>query len=109
MQEEREDKDKPCQYIGNMKDGSTAGFKYFKKADHLKLKVMTRGDKGLFEVRSSFKGELLGVVELKENKEFSISEEIAIDLKEEEKFSLYFTYRGEGHIDFYGFEIIGNA
>ena len=108
MQEQEDGKEKPGQYIGNMKDGATAGFKYFKKADHLKLKVMTRGDKGLFEIRSSLKGEVLGIITLTENKDFAVSEETDIDLKGDDKFSLYFTYRGEGSIDFFGFEIKGN-
>ncbi len=99
--EDREDD--PGQFIRNMSDGSTAGFKYFKPAESLYLSVFTRGDEGLFEVREVFHGPVLNTIRLDKNDGFSESETVLIELSDMKKVSLYFTYRGNGHIDFDSF------
>ena len=86
-----------------MKDGSTAGFKYFSYRDPVMLSIRYRGAKGVMEVRASFKGKLLGTISLSACKDFEESEAIMISLPESEHFSLYFTYRGEGSVDFESF------
>ena len=95
----------PSQFIRNMCDGSSAGFKYFVPADHIKLSVFTRGDEGLFEIRDRFNGPLLNTIHLDSNEEFSESETVMIDLPKTNRFSLYFTYKGNGHIDFDSFSL----
>ena len=95
----------PNQYIGNMKDGSTAGFKYFSYRDPVMLSIRYRGAKGVMEVRASFKGKLLGTISLSACKDFEESEAITVSLPESEHFSLYFTYRGEGAVDFESFRL----
>jgi hypothetical protein len=45
----------------------------------------------------------LGTISLSACKDFEESEAIMISLPESEHFSLYFTYRGEGAVDFESF------
>ena len=101
-----EDREKdPDQFIRNMNDSSTAGFKYFEPVKAVSLSVFTRGDEGLFEIRESFDGPVLNVIRLKRNDTFTQSETVRISFSEKEKLSLYFTYRGQGHVDFDSFII----
>ena len=94
------------QYIRNMRDGSTAGFKYFTYKDEVKLQVTSRGDEGLFEVRTDLNGAVLATIPLSENKDYKNSEPVIIRFPNKEKLSLYFTYRGKGSIDFLSFEFV---
>lgn len=93
------------QYIANMRDGSTAGFKYFD------IKAVN-----IINVRVSGKG--LGVMEVSTDPDFSkIAAEIPVRPESSEKsFSgiarlenrktaLYFRYRGEGYVNFWSFEL----
>ena len=99
-------RDEECiegQYIRNMKDGSTAGFKYFKPIKKIRLSVKTRGAGGFFEIRTSFKGEILGSIPIRQSEVFIESEAVEIEFDDTHPFALYFTYRGEGSIDFDSF------
>ena len=89
-----------------MRDGSTAGFKYFTYKEEVKLQVTSRGDEGLFEVRTDLNGAVLATIPLSENKDYKNSEPVIIRFPNKEKLSLYFTYRGKGSIDFLSFEFV---
>ena len=91
------------QYIRNMKDGSTAGFKYFEPVRKVRLSVKTRGDGGCFEIKTSPGGEVLKVIPLSSGEVFTESEEAEIEFNDVCPLSLYFTYRGDGSIDFDSF------
>ena len=93
----------PGQYIRNMRDGSTAGFKYFEPVNSNGLSVFTRGDEGIFEIRNRLNGPVLNTIHLKRNTDFKESETVIVDFPETEKFSLYLTCKGNGHIDFDSF------
>ncbi len=91
------------QYIRNMRSGSTAGFKYFEPLRNARLSVRTRGDCGLFEIKTSLKGEVLATIHLKQSETFIESEAVGISFEDARRFALYFTYRGKGSIDFDSF------
>lgn len=99
--------DNPNQYIANMTDGSVAGFKYFSFEEVTTIAVTLRGEgKGLLFI-STTEGEepvatlLINVSNDKEWMTFTAPIEIDKGTK-----PLYFTYKGEGHIDFALFELI---
>ncbi|MBQ8161724.1 MAG: family 43 glycosylhydrolase [Clostridia bacterium] len=94
------------QYVANMRDGSVAGFKYF-SFDAEK------------EIRVSACGRGTGTVEVSVAPDFKVlSAGIHVELSGGRKsftgtlsvpdgtWPLYFRYRGSGHMDFYGFEIL---
>ena len=98
------DKDS-VQYIANMRDGSTAGFKYFD------LRELTR-----ISVTVSGKG--LGTIEVSDDASFeNILAEVPVRLNSmgsafsgtaksgSGNAALYFRYRGEGYADFWSFEL----
>ena len=100
--EDREDS--PNQYIKNMRDGSICGFKYFSYTDSSDITVITRGDDGIFKIRTSPDGEILAEIPLKKKQEYHESIPVKIVFPKTEKLALYFTYRGSGSIDFLSFE-----
>lgn len=102
-QEGADREDHPGQYIRNMRDGSTAGFRYFAHSDACSLSVISRGDEGIFEVRSALKGPVLAEIPLTSGNDYHESESITFRIPDEDSFSLYFTYRGKGSIDFLSF------
>lgn len=95
----------PNQYIKNMKDGASCGFKYFEYCDSLNITVETRGDEGLFEIRTSLNGPILGKIYLDKHEEYMESKSIDIKIPDKKEFALYFTYRGNGSIDFNSFTL----
>lgn len=86
-----------------MRDGSTAGFRYFAHIGACSLSVISRGDEGIFEVRSALKGPVLAEIPLTSGNDYHESESITFRIPDEDSFSLYFTYRGKGSIDFLSF------
>ena len=60
-------------------------------------------DDGIFEIRNRLNGPVLNTIHLKRNTDFKESETVIVDFPETEKFSLYLTYKGNGHIDFDSF------
>ena len=95
----------PGQYIRNMKDGATAGFKYFTATDRITVKAFTRGAKGIFEIRTELNGEVKGIIHLNESSTFTASTSSEFNIGDKDHFALYFTYRGEGAVDFLEFEL----
>ena len=94
------------QYIANMQDGATAGYKYFAvdKISHITLWMKGDGV-GEVEIRSQLEKEPFARIKInaeKENKVFETTCEIYFG---KEPVALYFTYKGKGYVDFHGFEI----
>ncbi len=94
------------QYIANLRGGSTAGFKYFDLQDPQSITVTLRGNgKGQMAVRTKPDGApiALFVVRPGENwQEFTGH----INCSIQGVHALYFTYHGEGSIDFHSFTLI---
>ncbi|MCK0472276.1 family 43 glycosylhydrolase [Halalkalibacter sp. APA_J-10(15)] len=96
---------RPTQYIANMRDGAKAGFKYF-QLDHLKgISVKVCGQAvGFIYVSDSMDGEPFAKIEIepsKEYRQFRTNTKVENGVK-----ALYFTFKGEGALDFYSFELI---
>lgn len=91
------------QYIANMRDGSYAGFKYFDFDGLKKISVCVRGTgNGKVEIRTHLDGEPICVIPVApagEWNSFSTPAEL------EGSHALYFTYRGDGYIDFSSFAL----
>jgi len=98
--EDREDN--PNQYIANMLDGSIAGFKYFDMKDTSIISVKVAGSGvGELQVSTTIRGEKVAVIPISPMKEKEMyTAPIQID---DGVNALYFTYRGEGSINFYSF------
>lgn len=101
----RDDDRDAVQYIANMRDGSVAGFKYFRIDDLSRITVTIAG-KGM------------GVIQISDREDFQvIAAEIALRADGRECsasapivltrgiHALYFRYQGSGTIDFYRFEL----
>lgn len=103
-QEGADREDNPNQYIANMTDGSVAGFKYFDIKDAARIAVTVRGTgKGFFRVTTELNGAEIAAIPLEaidEWKEFSAELKLADGVT-----ALYFTYCGEGAVDFNSFTI----
>ncbi|MDO4622067.1 MAG: family 43 glycosylhydrolase [Eubacteriales bacterium] len=122
--EDREDN--PDQYIANMRDGSTAGFRYFQFEDLLGLNITIRKStyvekKPVFSRKKAENCE--GVMEVRFRREGEIIAQIpvrALDLQDKDWVELpiaqinepytgvsglYFTYKGKGSIDFKAFKL----
>ena len=93
----------PGQYIGNIQDGTIIGFKYFSYTRIIKLSVKTRGDEGSFEIRTDLNGEILSRIRIERSDDYKESETVCFEIPAGDRFALYFTYKGKGHIDFYEF------
>lgn len=94
------------QYIKNMRDGSVAGFKYFRMDGKTEI---------VLEIRGNAKGEFW----ISDTEDFREYIRIPVDITNGEsrkvrgrltkicgETALYFQYTGEGAVDFYGFELI---
>lgn len=100
--EDREDN--PNQYVANMTDGSLAGFKYFifDKVEEISVKVRGNGN-GVFLVSTELGGKPVAEVKISAQNDwstFSAPMKIEDDVK-----PLYFTYKGDGSVDFMSFTI----
>lgn len=93
----------PGQYVKNLREGSTAGFKYFEYTKQCRISVSTRGDEGSFEIRNRFNGEVLGIIPVDAGNDWHGSEFVEISFPESDQIALYFTYKGKGSIDFLSF------
>jgi hypothetical protein len=87
------DGDEETGYITNMRDGATAGFKYFACKGVNKIAVKVRGIcRGSFEVKTSWNGEALGYIPVVPS---NIWKEYSADITVPDGVhALYFTYRG---------------
>lgn len=100
----RDRENHPDQYIANMCDGATAGFKYFDLSGTDRVRVCLRGRaEGCMEVTEKPGGEILARIPV------SIKSAKAVfggRLKPlDGVHALYFTYRGKGHPDFLAFQL----
>lgn len=88
------------QYISNMRDGATAGFKYFQFECPTSISVKVRGEgNGIMEVRAEEGGMCICVIPLSQRDEWKIFEaESKAELQGVHP--LFFTYRGKGFVDF---------
>lgn len=98
------EKGKQC--IKNMRDGATAGYKYFDLEGLYTIKVKTRGDSGYLLIKNSLTGNNIATISLPQSNDWTQSE--CKIMMPKGKTALYFTYKGEGKIDFLSFEIIKN-
>lgn len=92
-------------YIANMRDGATAGFKYFNLNGIKSISVKIRGGayNGAFEVRQAWDGQLIGKIPLNgstEWKTYSANIELPDGVS-----ALYFSYTGKGNISFASFTL----
>ncbi len=99
------DGDEEIGYIANMKASATAGFKYFDCKGIKRVKIKTRGyARGDFEVRTAWDGPVLGRITVGAftNVWTEYSADIAIPDGIQ---SLYFTYVGQGSVQFGSFTL----
>ncbi|MBR0463727.1 MAG: family 43 glycosylhydrolase [Clostridia bacterium] len=91
-------------YIANMRNTATAGFRYFDCRGVRKVSVRTKGyARGKLEIRTAWDGEALGSIPIGYANVWHDTEaEIAIPDGVQ---SLYFTFVGQGHMQFAGFEL----
>ena len=101
-QEGEDREDNPNQYINNMVDGATAGYRYFDFSSAKALSVKVRGTAdGEFVVRDGRGGEVVSKIRIAPSENWTeYSAPITI---ENGKHALYFTYEGQGAADFYSF------
>ncbi|CAM3556521.1 family 43 glycosylhydrolase [Paenibacillus lupini] len=89
------DEDEELGYIANMRDSSTAGFKYFRCERIRKIKIKVRGYcRGDFEIKTSWDGPVLARIPVEFTnvwKEYSTNIVIPDGIQ-----ALYFTYKGMG-------------
>ena len=91
-------------YIANMRDSATAGFRYFDCRGVRKISVRTKGyARGQMEIRTAWDGEALGAIPIGYANVWHDTEaDIAVPNGVR---SLYFTFSGQGHLQFAGFEL----
>lgn len=90
------------QYIANMQDGATAGFKYFNLQNASKISVQVRGNaNGEMVVSSVIGGDILAHIPIDANDTYQY---FASELKVRNDVSaLYFQFNGDGYLDFKSF------
>ena len=104
--QEGEDRmDNPNQYINNMVDGATAGYRYFNFTGARTLTVEVRGNgTGHFSVRDERGGRIVACIPVTPCEDWtSFSAPLVI---EKGKRPLYFTFEGEGSMDFMAFTFV---
>ena len=101
-QEGEDREDTPNQYIQNMRDGATAGYRYFDFRKASKLSVETRGNaEGEFVVRDHRNGNVVSRISISPSADWTVHTAKLEALKG--KKALYFTYEGKGALDFKSF------
>ena len=102
-QEGEDREDNPNQYIQNMVDGATAGYRYFDIQKAKTLSIEVRGTAtGAFVVRDGKEGPVAAKIQIAPAKDWtSFSAPLTISSG---KHALYFTYEGEGAADFMSFQ-----
>lgn len=92
-------------YVANMRNSATAGFKYFDCKGIKKVAINSKGyATGVVEVRTKKDGDVLGTIPVgyanvlkRTEGEVNIPDGVN---------TLYFTFRGDGHLQFMSFELI---
>lgn len=101
-----QDSREPIQYIKNMCNGSTAGYKYFDFQDIGGISFRIRGNaEGIIEIRTSIEGKVVGSVPVRmdQHKWCELEKELAL---KNGVAALYFTFRGRGSLDFQSFALM---
>ena len=82
-------------YIGDIKDGTTIGFRYFDCRGVRGIRIKTRAYmQGVFEIRLAWDGDVLGSIPVS-NSNIWVQGEAEISIPDGVQ-SLYLTYRGTG-------------
>lgn len=88
------DGDEGFAHIANLRDGATAGFKYFDCQGVRRISLKTRGNEGVYQVRTRWDGAVIGEIPVgysNEWKTFQADVSVPDGVQ-----TLYFTYRGAG-------------
>ena len=94
----------PDQYIANMQDGATAGFKYFQFEELHSIGITVRGEaEGWMEVRTKLTEEPVCTIPISAKGQTGTCEAAARIAPGVH--GLYFTYTGTGALDFLSFEL----
>ena len=103
--QEGEDREcNPNQYINNMRDGATAGYRYFAFENANSISVTTRGNAtGKFIVRDEREGNIVAQININPSEKWETFESSLTINKG--KHPLYFTYEGNGALDFMSFTL----
>lgn len=91
------------QFIQDMRDGATAGFKYFDMQNPKRISVTVRGDSGTVLVRTSPEKQPIAVIRIDKAKKWRTFSANLPPLVG--KTALYFTFMGEGKMDFLSFAL----
>lgn len=96
------DGDENVGYIANMRNSATAGFKYFEFEGLKSITIRTKGyANGVMEIRTAWDGEVVGSVPIEYANEWKEgTTEVSIPDGQQ---ALYFTFRGEGYLQFAAF------
>ena len=94
----------PDQYVANMKDGATAGYKYFRfdKTDTIGITIRGTAN-GQMEVRTDLTEEPVCIIPVLSHSEI-INNKAPANIPSGDH-ELYFTYIGNGTLDFLSFEL----
>lgn len=94
------------QHIANMKDGATAGFKYFSLNNLSAVSVRVRGQgKGQMKIQTELGEDPIAVISLNQQRSWNdFTGEVNAQVAGTK--ALYFTYTGEGHVDFFSFTLM---
>ena len=96
----QDDRDDPVQYIKNIQDGSTIGYKYFLFSGLKSIALILRGNaQGFFEVRTSPDGKVLGTIPADLKDEANWAEACGTVSVPDGTFPLYLTWKGTGKAD----------
>lgn len=103
-QEGEDREDNPNQYINNMRDGATAGYRYFNFGSAKEIAVTTRGTgTGKFIVRDERFGNVVSEIKIEPSENWT-THTATLSISNG-KHPLYFTYEGEGYADFTSFTL----
>ena len=91
-------------YIANMRNSATAGYKYFDCKGISRVSVTTMGyARGFVEVRTEYKGDVIGRIPVNYA---NVWKKNTADIRIPDGIhALYFTYAGDGFLQFAGFEL----
>ncbi|MFC4319889.1 family 43 glycosylhydrolase [Litchfieldia salsa] len=98
----RDRENNPNQYIANMRDGATAGYKYFMIEDLKEVAINVRGNaSGTILVSTSLNSEPIAKIKIEPSRNFT-DYRTMVNM-ENGRQALYFTYEGSGKLDFMSF------
>lgn len=94
---------KSDQYIANLRDGSTAGFKYFDLKALKKITLTVRGTSGVMELRTAEGGPIVAAIKTTRSGDWTQTSAALPPLNG--VLPLFFTWRGAGCCDFRDFTL----